>query len=428
VLAVIAGLVALIAVSDWSVGNKASLGILYIIPMMLGGIVLPIPGIAVLAIGCSLLRSAFDLPSPEVEVVLRFTFATLAYLAAGLFTAALIRNRELEGQLSILVDSSPAAILTIGEEGRVLAANRAANVLFVPPRDSIVGERIGGYLPVLADALQFESGPEGLRTAAQAQGQRGNGEIFLAHTWFSSYRTPEGRRVAAIVADSSEEMRDREELGLRQMKAANRIAAAGVYHEVRNLCGAISVMSVNLKAKPGLEQDEDVAALVSLAKGLEKVASVELQQHSSESLDEVELRSVLDDLRIVIEPNWHEIDGQVNWNIPPDPPRVLADRHGLLQTFLNLAHNSLRAVEECQVRKLWISVAKDEQKAIVRFVDSGTGVDHPELLFAPFQPGAGGSGLGLYVSRALVRSFGGDLRFEPQSSGAAFRVEIPLAL
>jgi C4-dicarboxylate-specific signal transduction histidine kinase len=32
--------------------------------------------------------------------------------------------------------------------------------------------------------------------------------------------------------------------------------------------------------------------------------------------------------------------------------------------------------------------------------------------------------MGLYVSRAMVRSYGGDLRFEPHPDGACFAVEL----
>ena len=46
-------------------------------------------------------------------------------------------------------------------------------------------------------------------------GRREDGDIFLAHTWFSTYGAREGTRLAAIVVDSSEEMRDREEQNLR---------------------------------------------------------------------------------------------------------------------------------------------------------------------------------------------------------------------
>jgi two-component system, LuxR family, sensor kinase FixL len=436
----------LIATADWYVGAKASLGIFYIVPMVIGATVLPWPGIVLLAILCSSLRSLFDIPSPYVEQLLRFIFATLAYASAGLLVAALMRNRELtiahlanirreqglrreaEEQLRILVESSPAAILTLDGEGSVLAANRATNTLFmIPEGESMKGRTIGRYLPVLADALHVDPEPDGLRAAAQAQGQRENGEIFQAHAWFSSYATDVGKRLAAIVVDSSEEMRDREEQNFRQLSEGSRIAASAVFHEVRNLSGAFSVMLANLKEKHGMAGDEDFQALASLASGIERVASVELQSRATENLETVELQSVLDDLRIVIEQDWLEIGGAVHWQIARDTPPVLTARHGLLQVFLNLAHNSYRAVQDCDVRELSVVVCAEETRVAVRFVDSGRGVAAPERLFAPFQPGANGTGLGLYVARAVIRSYGGDLRYEAGGSGACFVVELQAA-
>ena len=259
VLAVIGALVAAIAIADWSVGARASLGLLYILPTMLGGLVLAPVEIVGLAILCSVLRSCFDLPSPALEMFLRFVFATLAYASCGLFVTALIRNRELEEQLTVLVESSPAAILTTDSSGAVLASNRAADALFLmTPGHTLRGRRIVDFLPLLADALAVNTGLEGFRTAAQCQGRRENGEIFLAHTWFSSYATPRGPRLAAIVVDISEEMRDREEEGLRQLIRGNRIAAAAVSHEVRNLCSAIALLSSNLKEKYSLADRKSV--------------------------------------------------------------------------------------------------------------------------------------------------------------------------
>ena len=65
-----------------------------------------------------------------------------------------------------------------------------------------------------------------------------------------------------------------------------------------------------------------------------------------------------------------------------------------------------------------------DQRVIVRFSDSGPGVLCPEAVFQPFQPGAQGTGLGLYISRALIRSYGGELRLEAENSGACFAVEL----
>jgi C4-dicarboxylate-specific signal transduction histidine kinase len=185
-----------------------------------------------------------------------------------------------------------------------------------------------------------------------------------------------------------------------------------------------------LREKHSLPQDEEFQALESLVQGLEKVASIGLRPtatppgETEEDLQEFPLQPVLDDLRIVIDTDWREIDGAVYWSLPEVTPRILAERHGLLQAFLNLAQNSHRAVSEGPVRELHISVEADDRRAIVRFRDFGPGIAAPQHLFEPFQPGADGTGLGLYVSRAVVRGFGGDLRFEPQVHGSCFVVEL----
>ena len=133
---------------------------------------------------------------------------------------------------------------------------------------------------------------------------------------------------------------------------------------------------------------------------------------------------MLDNLRIVIETDWREIGGIVQWRLPSEIPHVLAEPHGLLQAFLNVVQNSHRAVQLKDLRLLTVTVVRELKKVIVRFEDSGPGIPDPDTLFQPFQPGASGSGLGLYVSRSLVRSYGGDLRFEPQPQGCTFAVEL----
>lgn len=432
ILSATALMVVLIAVADRAIGSKASLGILYVLPMMTAATVITPLETVLLAFACSILRAWFDIPAPHLEKLLRFPFAVISYAGSGLIVTALIRTRreqalrlDLEEQLKVLVESSPAAILTLDSAGRVLACNRAANELFLlPAHDTLQHKLIGEFLPWMEAALNYGPGAD-LRSAAQCRGRRQNGEVFLAHTWFSSYTTPQGPRLAAIIVDTSEEMRDREEDGLRQLMRGNRIAVAAVSHEVRNLCDAISLLCSNLEQKHPLAHDDDFQGLSTLVKGLERIASAELHSRAQEPLAAVKLQQVLDDLKIVIEADWREIDGTVRWDLPAGMPSVVCDPHGLLQAFLNLAQNSHRAVQEGPRRELSISVAVQDGMAQVRFVDTGPGILEPERLFEPFQSGGDGAGIGLYVSRAVVRSYGGDLRFEPQPAGACFCVELP---
>jgi signal transduction histidine kinase len=269
--------------------------------------------------------------------------------------------------------------------------------------------------------------PEGFRTAAQSQGHRDDGEIFLAHTWFSSYLSPHGTRLAAIVVDTSEEMREREEQNLQELNKSNRITAAAVSHELRNLSGAVTLVCLQLQERHPLAQDPDFQGLMNLVKGMEKVTSLDLYSRGSDALERIHLQPVLDSLRIVIEPDWREIDGRIRWTLPPTVPMVMADPHGLLQAFLNLARNSHRAVQDRSKHELDILVELKEDRVQVHFEDSGPGIADPQHLFQAFQQGADGAGLGLYVSRAVVRSYGGDLRFEPHAGRSRFTVELQVS-
>ncbi|MBZ5601117.1 MAG: PAS domain-containing protein, partial [Acidobacteriia bacterium] len=231
VLAVTAATITAIALADWRVGTL-SLGGIYIFPMLLAATILPSRAIIALAVGCAVLRCSFDNSHFAIEYALRFTFSFLSYVASGLFVVAVMRNRrmaldhveqitqeqrlrnEAQERLKTLVASSPAAILTLNFEGTVIAANHAANDMFGVSGE-MEGRSIKPYLPMLAEALRLGTAGKPFRTAAQAQGRKQNGEIFLADLWFSTYANGEGTQLAAIVVDSSEELRDREQENLR---------------------------------------------------------------------------------------------------------------------------------------------------------------------------------------------------------------------
>jgi len=136
---------------------------------------------------------------------------------------------------------------------------------------------------------------------------------------------------------------------------------------------------------------------------------------------------VLTDLRIVLEPYCEESDIELRWSIPEDLPLVQADRHSLLQVLLNLTKNSQRALESMEpgARKtIDISVTRGAGGVSMRILDNGPGIPAGQKLFQPLQKGADATGLGLYLSRAFMRSFRGDLRYDPSQPGCCFVLEL----
>jgi DNA-binding NarL/FixJ family response regulator len=74
----------------------------------------------------------------------------------------------------------------------------------IPHDGKLVGQPVAAFLPELHHALRPEGGPQ-FRTSMQCRGHRGNGESFLAEVWFSTYKEGTRPKLAAIIADVSEE-------------------------------------------------------------------------------------------------------------------------------------------------------------------------------------------------------------------------------
>ncbi|MBI3695591.1 MAG: PAS domain-containing protein [Acidobacteria bacterium] len=433
---------AAIAIVDWQVKPNVSLGFLYLFPMLLMAPYLDRAEIVTLATLATILREAFG-PFPwDASAGPRIILVLLAFLGAGLWVSELFRSRkqadehlsqmqqevklrqEMEEQMRVLIETSPAAILTADEQGKILLSNAAAHRLLGFEDGPLAGKSIATFLPVIDHTLYSGGESDRFRTMLESKGYRRNGEVFLARIWFSTYRTGSGPKLAAIVSDASEDLRDRSEAGLHSALSTSRILVGAVSHEVRNFSAAAAVVHANLARFPGLRESDDYKALGTLVEGLTKIASARAPLAPECAPAGVDLHAVLEELRIVVEPSFLESETDIQWDVAPQLPPVRGDHHRLLQVFLNLAQNSHRAMQGQERRRLSISAAIEGDWTVVRFRDTGPGARLSDRLFEPFQPGADGSGLGLYVSRAMIRAFDGDLRYEPQPAGSCFVVHL----
>jgi two-component system sensor kinase FixL len=435
-------LIVAIALADYLTRPYISLGFLYLFPIMVaGGFLTPIQTIGT-SLLCSILQEAFS-NLPSHDAIARLVLSSAGFVGTGLFISELVgnrrsslahvieleeemeRRRDAEGQLRILVESSPASIVTIDLSGTILLANEAARQLLGARTHILEGRSINSFLPALQTVLEAES-PRAFRTALQCRGQREDGEAFLAGIWFSTYVTMSGPRLAAIVVDLSEDLRNREDLSLDHLLKSSRILMGAVAHEVRNLCSAILVVHENLSRSGALADSEDFKAMSTLVRSLEKVAALQLRPLPTRSASAVDLTSVIDELRVLVDSAYHDSEMEVRWDIPDALPLVWADRYGLVQVVLNLAKNSRRAMDQAQTKRLTVTATRSVGSVVIRFADTGNGVASPEGLFRAFQNSADSTGLGLYVSRAIMRSFGGDLLYEPSTRGCCFVVVLPV--
>ena len=127
----------------------------------------------------------------------------------------------------------------------------------------------------------------------------------------------------------------------------------------------------------------------------------------------------------------------VRIDLPPDLPRVLADRRRIVQVLNNLFSNASRhAAESCPIR---VAAVQEGVHVAISVADEGTGVPPDRLphLFRKYADIAGGdrargigrSGLGLAICKGLVEAHGGRIWAESGGTdqGTRFSFTIPVA-
>ena len=440
----------LIAYADRSLSDAIPLALLYLLPVTLISTALRRWQIPLLGLACASIAEYADAyPWSVRQGSARDALYFFAYTAAGLYVREALSRRQaesqhlveveaeiearraIEEQLRLVVANSSIAIITADEAGTILQANDAAEKMFAgeqsEPDLRLRGRSLDAFLPSLARVQIGRHGWEHLRTMMQCQGQRTNQEPFLADVWMSSYVTSSRGRLTAMIVDSSTDVREREEASLEQVLVGSRLALGALSHEIRNICAAIAVVQQNLSVThPVGSSSEDFEALSQLVNALERLASVELSMAKRQQT-RLKLDAFLRELRIILSSSVRELDIQLDWNVPEKLPEVWADSQSLLQVFLNLTRNSETALSGVEKPTLMVETSVTETVVVVRIADNGPGVVQPERLFRPFGSGAGVSGLGLYLSRAMMRGFHGDLRYEAGERGATFAVDLVIA-
>jgi len=434
-----AGLVAL----EGYLGRDIPLGGLYLLPLIVASAYLPRWATFLTALAAALAREAFGPYGFGDAAPQRLALTVVAFTGGAMFAGELVRNRRMsiallrkseqelrlrsdaEQEARALVETSPAGVMTVDSRGRIARANNAACRMLGFSEASPEGEPVARYIPLLARLQESPQAARLTRTMVEASGHRRNGETFFGQAWVSSYSAASGPCLAVILLDVTEQVRDREEGGLKQLLSNSRIVAGAVSHELRNLAAAASVLHHNLSKTPGLVENADFRALGTVVDSALKLASTELSDTMEETLEGLNVAELLEELRAIISPGLEEAGIQGEWEIHRGLPGVRVDRSGLLQVFLNLAKNSISALRGRPEARLRITAYGLEGTVVIRVSDNGPGIAAADRLFQPFQPGASSTGLGLFVSRAIIRTFGGELHQTQQSGECSFIVELP---
>ena len=120
---------------------------------------------------------------------------------------------------------------------------------------------------------------------------------------------------------------------------------------------------------------------------------------------------------------------------------IFAHKNRIEQLVYNLVTNAFQAIDKSKQAGnsrvdnhiIKIRTFKENSRAVISIEDSGIGISKKQVkrIFEPFYttnaPG-NGKGLGLTISKEIVRGYGGRITVENrQSGGAVFRITFPCA-
>jgi signal transduction histidine kinase len=228
------------------------------------------------------------------------------------------------------------------------------------------------------------------------------------------------------------------------MVQAERLAATGqaiatLSHHIKNILQGIRGGSYLVEM--GLEND-DLGVLHKgwdiVRRNQDKISSLVMDMLSFSKEREpdpapADLAAVIDDIVETVQQRAEELGATIDWRRPATLPPLLFDAAGISRAILNVVTNALDAVEGRPHGGVVISAGIDDTERMVRVTvaDDGAGMD-PETLAGIFNlfvstKGSRGTGLGLTVSRKILREHGGDIHASSAvGAGSTFVLEFPL--
>ena len=145
------------------------------------------------------------------------------------------------------------------------------------------------------------------------------------------------------------------------------------------------------------------------------------------SLKTLNLKSFLSECLNLLQPVLNKNNIKLSIDIPSHL-NIFVNENQLKQVIINLIINSVAAISHTHGQ---INITAEEADGFnyISFIDNGEGIKEKDIinLFIPFSTTKkDGSGLGLYLSRNIIRSFGGELDFNKEHlNDTQFIVKLP---
>ena len=212
---------------------------------------------------------------------------------------------------------------------------------------------------------------------------------------------------------------------------------SGVAHELNNPLTAILGYSELLETSPEASSQTGEFA-IKIAKQAQRTQKIVQNLLSFARQQKPERRSlqvndVLEDTLALRDYDWRRCRISIHRHLDPSLTEIQGDRHQLQQVFLNILNNAFDELKTApEPRNIWVRTAREGDRVLIEFTDSGPGVREPMRVFDPFyttKPVGEGTGLGLSICYGILKEHGGEITVRNMpAGGASFLLSLPVTL
>jgi PAS domain S-box-containing protein len=353
--------------------------------------------------------------------------------AANLIDAALQRNwyeetiRLNETRNRIMIEAFPDLLIRIDQDGTILDYSSSPDHPLYLHRDVISGKKLSATWP--EELVYNILGPENARGFVAPHRLEGFRLPYSNRTFESRLHLIGQGEALIVIRDITEQAR------LDEMKSdfINRAS-----HELRTPLTSAILMTELIQGGGSPEELKDYWRTLTSELNRQKILIDRLLIAGRLESGMMKLENSPTDLNSILEESIQAVKpiaGKRRVALvlsSRDPVRILGDKSGLQQVFINLINNAVKFSPEGT--SVDIDVEQNRESAVVSISDHGLGIPAEALphLFERFYRAKNvtiaeipGSGIGLYIVKSIVEELGGTILVHslPQE-GTTFRVEL----